>query len=120
MRAARSASSAASNRSRTLGRLGGEIHESLLGAALGPRRLRLASLIAAVRTQLPCRRVRELRGQDVIEPAAARGIAAGRPGLDPRAQVPRAPVGGADVVLRLAAVGEIEDPGVLEESPEQA
>ena len=32
-------------------------------------------MVRAVRTQLPRHRVRELRGQDIIEPAAARGIA---------------------------------------------
>src|SRR2546430_4102770 len=55
-----------------------------------------------------------------IQPTAAGGVAHGCDDLDPAAQVARAPVGGADVVLGVAAVGEVVDAGVLEEPPHDA
>src|SRR5438034_7601912 len=77
-------------------------------------------MVAAVRIELPGRRVGQLGFEHGIQPAAAGGVAHRCDDLDPAAQVARAPVGGADVVLGVAAVGEVVDAGVLEEPPHDA
>src|SRR5689334_19575864 len=85
----------------------------------GPR-IGLAALITSVRLQVPPGGVGELQLKNVIEPAAAGGVAYRRHDLDPLSQVARAPVRGTDVVIRVVTIREMIDTGVLEEASDDA
>src|SRR2546422_5908684 len=93
-------------------RTGGTQQALLRAAPIRTRRGR-AAMVAAVRIEVPGRRVGQLGFEHGIQPAAAGGVAHRCDDLDPAAQVARAPVGGADVGLGGAAVGEGGDAGGL-------
>src|SRR2546430_15138017 len=95
-----------------------EAHQLLLGAR--PAVTGGAAIVAAVRTELPRGRVRQLHLEDAFQPGAAAGIQDRRRYLDAPAQVAGSPVGRPDVVLGLPAVGERADAPMLEKAPQNA
>src|SRR5437660_12159643 len=95
-----------------------EAHQLLLGARAGVTGG--AAIVAAVRTQLPRARVRQLHLEDALQPGAAAGIQDRRRYLDAPAQVAGSPVGRPDVVLGLPGGGERADAPMPQEAPASA
>src|SRR5690606_19606181 len=96
-------------------------HENVMELALRFAGSRAAQHVLAVGVQLPRQPVVVQRlVQNIAQTLAQRGIAYRRHQLDAVVQIAPAPVGAADVILRLPIVVEVEDAIVFQEAAQDA